>query len=132
VNIFALFAEEIYDACIPPGSLLTSVCCPSNARLFVSESGATRILGRSARSDEVLPRMYPEKHLRQAGRRSGIGRLPLPQRLHTASMCRTINSLTLKMTVFWVVASCSRVQIHERFNGACCFYHQGDGSSKHL
>jgi hypothetical protein len=39
----------------------------------------------------------------------------------------------MKMTVFWVVASCSSVEGYRRFRGACRLYHQGtDGGSKHL
>jgi hypothetical protein len=118
-------------ACIPPFSLLTSVCCPYNARLFASESGAPGIMGRSARGDEVFRRMYPEEHLRQAGGGSGIGRLPVSQHLHTASMCSPSNSLTLKVAVFWVVTSCCLV-VYQRFRSACCLPHEGDGSSKHF
>jgi hypothetical protein len=32
----------------------------------------------------------------------------------------------LKMTVFWVAAPCSLVEIDRRFRGAYCLYHQGD------
>jgi hypothetical protein len=42
-----------------------------------------------------------------------------------------------KMTVFWVVAPCSLVEIYRRFRGACCLHHLGDEGpddrgSKHL
>jgi hypothetical protein len=32
----------------------------------------------------------------------------------------------LKMAVFWVVASCSLVDVYQRFRGPCCLHHQGD------
>jgi hypothetical protein len=42
----------------------------------------------------------------------------------------------LKMAVFWVVASCSLVEVYWHFRGACCLHHQGDcpddGDSKYL
>jgi hypothetical protein len=33
---------------------------------------------------------------------------------------------SMKMTVFWVVAPCSLVEVYRRFRGASCFHHQGD------
>jgi hypothetical protein len=30
------------------------------------------------------------------------------------------------MAVFWVVASCSLVEVYRRFRGACCLHNQGD------
>jgi hypothetical protein len=30
------------------------------------------------------------------------------------------------MVVFWVVAPCSLVEVHQRFRGSCCLHHQGD------
>jgi hypothetical protein len=40
----------------------------------------------------------------------------------------------MKMTVFWVVAPCSLIEVYQRFRGPCCLRHQGpdDGSSKYL
>jgi hypothetical protein len=32
----------------------------------------------------------------------------------------------LKMTIFWVVAPYSLVEVYRRFRGACCLHHQGD------
>jgi hypothetical protein len=32
----------------------------------------------------------------------------------------------MKMAVFWVVAPCSLVEVHQRFRGPCCLHHQGD------
>jgi hypothetical protein len=35
-----------------------------------------------------------------------------------------------KIAVFWVVAPCSLVEVHQRFRDPCCFHHQGyDGGS---
>jgi hypothetical protein len=33
------------------------------------------------------------------------------------------------MAVFWVVASCSLVEVYQRFRGPCCLHHQGDRPS---
>jgi hypothetical protein len=30
-----------------------------------------------------------------------------------------------KMAVFWVVAPCSLVEVHQRFGGTFCLHHQG-------
>jgi hypothetical protein len=32
----------------------------------------------------------------------------------------------MKMTVFWVVAPCSLVEVYRRFRGAFCLHYQGD------
>jgi hypothetical protein len=32
---------------------------------------------------------------------------------------------SMKMTVFWVVAPCSLVEVYQRFRGISCFHHQG-------
>jgi hypothetical protein len=46
--------------------------------------------------------------------------------------------ICMKMAVFWVVAPCSLVEVHQCFRGPCCLHHQGDthhpddGGSKHL
>jgi hypothetical protein len=32
----------------------------------------------------------------------------------------------MKMTVFWVVAPCSPVEVYRRFIGTCCLHHKGD------
>jgi hypothetical protein len=32
----------------------------------------------------------------------------------------------MKITVFWVVAPCSLVEVYWRYRGACCFHNQGD------
>jgi hypothetical protein len=32
----------------------------------------------------------------------------------------------IKMTVFWVVAPCSLVEVYQRFRDPCCLHHQGD------
>jgi hypothetical protein len=43
---------------------------------------------------------------------------------------RAINSLRTrdftKISVFWVVAPCSLVEVYQRFKGSCCLHHQGD------
>jgi hypothetical protein len=76
--------------CMLPTRNFVDICLlHCNACLSVSEPGAPAIVGWSARSDTVLLNMYPEKHLRQAGRCSRFRRLPLPQRVHTASTCWT-------------------------------------------
>jgi hypothetical protein len=33
-----------------------------------------------------------------------------------------------EMTVFWVVAPCSLVEVHQRFRGSCCLHHHGGKS----
>jgi hypothetical protein len=30
------------------------------------------------------------------------------------------------MAVFWVVATCSLVEVYQRFRGPCCLHHEGD------
>jgi hypothetical protein len=40
--------------------------------------------------------------------------------------CSLSLSDVLKMAVFWVVASCSLVELYQRFRGPCCLHHQGD------
>jgi hypothetical protein len=37
-----------------------------------------------------------------------------------------LTAVSMKMTVFWVVAPCSLVKVYQRFRGPCCLYHQGD------
>jgi hypothetical protein len=32
------------------------------------------------------------------------------------------------MTVFWVVAPCSLIEVYQRFRGTCCLHHQGGES----
>jgi hypothetical protein len=32
----------------------------------------------------------------------------------------------MKITVFWVVAPCSPVEVYQHFRGTCCLHHQGD------
>jgi hypothetical protein len=39
---------------------------------------------------------------------------------------QVLTAASMKMAVFWVVASSSLVDVHRRFRGACCFHHQGD------
>jgi hypothetical protein len=34
-------------------------------------------------------------------------------------------ALYCEMTVFWVVAPCSLVEVYQRFRGPCCLHHQG-------
>jgi hypothetical protein len=41
-------------------------------------------------------------------------------------------AVSTKMAVFWVVAPCSLVEVHQRFRGPCCLHHQGDLSSPTL
>jgi hypothetical protein len=40
-------------------------------------------------------------------------------------MLRRISS-KLKVTIFWVCAPCSLVEVYRRFGGSCCLLHQGD------
>jgi hypothetical protein len=40
--------------------------------------------------------------------------------------CEVLNAVSIKMAVFWVVASCRRVQVYQSFRGPCCLHHQGD------
>jgi hypothetical protein len=42
-------------------------------------------------------------------------------------------NMLMKMAVFWVVAPCSLVEVHQRFRSLRCLHHQGDdGGSKDL
>jgi hypothetical protein len=34
-----------------------------------------------------------------------------------------------KVAAFWVVATCSLVEVYQRFRGPCCLHHQGDESA---
>jgi hypothetical protein len=38
-------------------------------------------------------------------------------------MNHTAENNCLKMAVFWVVASCSPVEVYQRFRGPCCLHH---------
>jgi hypothetical protein len=35
----------------------------------------------------------------------------------------------MKFRVFWDVLLCSKIDVDQRFRGACCLHHQGDESS---
>jgi hypothetical protein len=35
-----------------------------------------------------------------------------------------LSAVSTKMAVFWVVASCSLVEVYRRFRGPCCLHHQ--------
>jgi hypothetical protein len=37
-----------------------------------------------------------------------------------------LTAVSTKMTVFWVVAPCSLVEVYQRFRGPCYLHHQGD------
>jgi hypothetical protein len=39
---------------------------------------------------------------------------------------QVLMAASMKMTVFWVVAPCSLVEVYRRLRGACCLHHQGD------
>jgi hypothetical protein len=39
---------------------------------------------------------------------------------------KVLTAASMKMTVFWVVARCSLVEVYRRFRGAYCFHQQGD------
>jgi hypothetical protein len=46
---------------------------------------------------------------------------------------QVLMAASTKMTVVWVVASCSLVEVYRRFRGDCYFHHcHDDGGSKHL
>jgi hypothetical protein len=47
--------------------------------------------------------------------------------IHVGS--EVVTAVSTKMTVFWVVAPCSLVEVYRRFRGPCCLHHQGDDSS---
>jgi hypothetical protein len=32
----------------------------------------------------------------------------------------------MKIAILWVVATCSLVEVYQRFRGPCCLHHQGD------
>jgi hypothetical protein len=36
------------------------------------------------------------------------------------------STASMKMTVFWVIAPCSLVEVYRRFRGTYCLHHQGD------
>jgi hypothetical protein len=37
-----------------------------------------------------------------------------------------LTAVSMKMTVFWVVAPCSLVEVYQRFRGPCCLHHPDD------
>jgi hypothetical protein len=39
---------------------------------------------------------------------------------------KVLTAMSMKMAVFWVVAPCSLVKVHQRFRGSCCLHHQGE------
>jgi hypothetical protein len=41
-----------------------------------------------------------------------------------------LTAVITKMTVFWVVAPCSLVEVTQRFRGPCCLHHQGATTQK--
>jgi hypothetical protein len=47
-----------------------------------------------------------------------------------------LTAVSKKMAVFWVVASCSLVEVYQCFRGPCCLnvitHHPDDGGSKDL
>jgi hypothetical protein len=74
---------------------------------------------------------------------NSCSRIPLMQLMHCLKsvrsqfqlFCRSMNTchrhtLHVKMTVFWVVALCSLVEVYKRFRGTCCLHHQGDDTQK--
>jgi hypothetical protein len=46
----------------------------------------------------------------------------------TGKCWRELN-FSVKMRVFWDIASCSLAGVHQRFRGAYCVHHQGDDIS---
>jgi hypothetical protein len=40
-----------------------------------------------------------------------------------------LTAVSTKMAVLWVVATCSLVEVYQRFRGPCCLHHQGYDSS---
>jgi hypothetical protein len=48
----------------------------------------------------------------------------------TQEQIRVLTATSMKMTVFWVVAPCSLVEVYRRFRGPCCLHHQGATSQK--
>jgi hypothetical protein len=53
--------------------------------------------------------------------------------LITVVRFEVLMAVSMKMTVFWVVALCRLVEVYRRFRGVYCPHHQGDdGGSKHL
>jgi hypothetical protein len=47
---------------------------------------------------------------------------------------KVLTAASMNLTVFWVIAPCSLVEVYMRFRGICCLHYQGDddGGSKHL
>jgi glycogen synthase len=37
-----------------------------------------------------------------------------------------LKAASMKMDVFWDVASCSLVEVYRRFRSTCCLHHQGE------
>jgi hypothetical protein len=48
---------------------------------------------------------------------------------NTRMMCHVTNKL-LKMTVFWIVAPCSLIEVYRPFRGACCLHHLEDRTAQ--
>jgi hypothetical protein len=38
---------------------------------------------------------------------------------------QVLTAASMKIAVFWVLASCSLVEVYRRFRGACCLHRQG-------
>lgn len=48
---------------------------------------------------------------------------------NSMSLAKTIIEENMQMADFWIVASCSLVEVNRRFRGASCFHHQDDHST---
>jgi hypothetical protein len=45
-------------------------------------------------------------------------------RIHKLVRFQVLTAASIKVTVFWVVAPCSLVEVNRRFRGTCCLHHQ--------
>jgi hypothetical protein len=43
-----------------------------------------------------------------------------------------LTAVSMKIAVFWVVATGSLVEVYQRFRGPCCLHHQGDRPTTRL
>jgi hypothetical protein len=44
-------------------------------------------------------------------------------KLHKDIGFEVVTAVSTKMAAFWVVASCSLVEVYQRFIGPCCLHH---------
>jgi hypothetical protein len=57
---------------------------------------------------------------------TGLTRLTEAEQLSDQAWLQVLKAASIKMAVFWVVASCRLVWVYRRFRGLYCLHHQGD------